>query len=74
MILLRRIISTALCPNQQCGLLAPLTNNLVQNAEIRPLHFTGNLPTETVLTPSPATALLMISGMAGLAAFARRKG
>jgi deoxyribodipyrimidine photo-lyase len=25
MILLRRIISTALCPNQQCGLLAPLT-------------------------------------------------
>jgi choice-of-anchor A domain-containing protein len=51
-----------------------VSNNLVQNAEIRPLHFTGNLPTETVLTPSPATALLMISGMAGLAAFARRKG
>jgi formylglycine-generating enzyme required for sulfatase activity len=28
MILLRRIISTALCPNQQCGLLAPLTPDL----------------------------------------------
>jgi hypothetical protein len=32
MILLRRIISTALCPNQQCGLLAPLTM-LYQTAE-----------------------------------------
>ena len=52
-----------------------VSNNLQQNAEIRPSHFTGNLPAgDTIMMPSPAAALLMISGLAGLAAFARRKG
>lgn len=59
-----------------------VSNNLDQNAEIRPYNntatddpggFSGNLPAEAVETPVPTALLLIAGGLAGIAGFARRK-